>query len=66
MRHLSICYIIFDLAFSGWSYVKAIQGGESFSALAQGLQEALWRLGGAPLEHRTDSLSAAFRNCRQC
>lgn len=37
-------------------------GGESFSALAEGLQAALWRLGGAPLEHRTDSLSAAFKN----
>jgi len=30
--------------------------------LAEGLQEALWRLGGAPLEHRTDSLSAAYKN----
>jgi hypothetical protein len=26
------------------------------------LQNALWALGGAPLEHRSDSLSAAFRN----
>ena len=25
-------------------------------------QNALWALGGAPLEHRSDSLSAAFRN----
>ena len=31
-------------------------------ALAEGLQNALWTLGGAPLQHRTDSLSAAFRN----
>ena len=31
-------------------------------ALAEGLQNALWALGGAPLEHRSDSLSAAFRN----
>ena len=31
-------------------------------ALAEGLQNALWALGGAPAEHRTDSLSAAFRN----
>ncbi len=37
-------------------------GGESFVALAEGLQNALWSLGGAPREHRTDSLSAAFRN----
>ena len=27
-----------------------------------GLQNALWALGGAPREHRSDSLSAAFRN----
>ena len=37
-------------------------GGESFTALASGLQNALWSLGGAPREHRTDSLSAAFAN----
>jgi hypothetical protein len=30
--------------------------------LAEGLQNALWAAGGAPLEHRSDSLSAAFRN----
>ena len=37
-------------------------GGESFTALAEGLQRALQRLGGCPHEHRTDSLSAAFKN----
>ena len=37
-------------------------GGESFTALASGLQNALWSLGGTPREHRTDSLSAAFAN----
>jgi hypothetical protein len=52
----------FRLAYSGWSHVTVVLGGESFSALAEGLQEALWRLGGAPLEHRTDSLSAAYKN----
>lgn len=52
----------FRLAYSGWSYVKVISGGESFSALTEGLQEALWRLGACPREHRTDSLSAAFKN----
>ncbi|WP_143742120.1 DDE-type integrase/transposase/recombinase [Thiorhodovibrio frisius] len=49
----------------GWSHVSVVLGGESFSALAEGLQAALWRLGGAPLEHRTDSLSAAFKNLSQ-
>jgi hypothetical protein len=52
----------FRLAYSKWSYMEVICGGESFSALSQGLQHALWSLGGAPLEHRTDSLSAAFKN----
>ena len=52
----------YRLAFSGWSYVKVILGGESFAALSSGLQTALWLCGGSPQEHRTDSLSAAFNN----
>ena len=38
----------FRLAHSGWSYVQVMQGGESFLALAQGLQNALWLMGGHP------------------
>jgi len=52
----------FRVMYSGWSYMKVILGGESYAALAEGLQNALWLLGGAPKEHRTDSLSAAFKN----
>lgn len=52
----------FRLAFSGWQHVRVVLGGESFVALAEGLQNALWTLGGSPAEHRSDSLSAAFRN----
>lgn len=52
----------FRLACSGFAHVHVILGGESFVALAEGLQNALWALGGAPREHRSDSLSAAFRN----
>lgn len=52
----------FALAYSGWRHVEVVLGGESFEALAAGLQNALWHLGGVPQEHRTDSLSAAFRN----
>ncbi len=52
----------FRLAFSGFEHVHVVLGGESFVALAEGLQNALWALGGAPREHRSDSLSAAFRN----
>ncbi|MBL4901132.1 MAG: IS21 family transposase [Desulfocapsa sp.] len=55
----------FRLAFSGWCSVKVVHGGESFSAFAQGLQDALQRLGGSPHEHRSDSLSAAFKNLKK-
>lgn len=51
----------FVLAYSGWEHAEPVLGGESFTALACGLQNALWALGGAPAEHRSDSLSAAFR-----
>ena len=50
------------LACSGWEHVGVVLGGESFTALAENLQDALWTLGGVPREHRTDSLSAADRN----
>ena len=52
----------YRLAYSGWQYAQIIQGGESFIALSEGLQNALAASGGAPKEHRTDSLSAAYRN----
>ena len=54
----------FRLAYSGWRSVTVTQGGESYAALACGIQRALQQAGGSPLEHRTDSLSAA-RNNRQ-
>ena len=52
----------FRLAYSGFEHAHVVLGGESFIALAEGLQNALWSVGGAPREHRSDSLSAAFRN----
>ena len=52
----------YRLAYSGWEYAQIIQGGESFVALSEGLQNALFASGGAPKQHRTDSLSAAYRN----
>ena len=52
----------FVLAFSRWEHVEVVEGGESFEALSKGLQNALWQAGGAPQEHRSDSLSAAFKN----
>jgi len=52
----------FRLVCSGFEHAHVILGGESYVALAEGLQNALWALGGSPREHRSDSLSAAFRN----
>ena len=52
----------FVLAFSRWEHVEVVEGGESFAALSKGLKYALWRAGGVPQEHRTDSLSAAVKN----
>jgi hypothetical protein len=37
----------FRLAFSGWEHAHVVLGGESFVALAEGLQNALWALGRA-------------------
>ena len=52
----------FRLAFSGFEHAHVVLGGKSYVALAEGLQNALWGLGGVPREHRSDSLSAAFCN----
>src|SRR5262249_27988485 len=52
----------FRLAFSGWAHAHVVLGGESFVALAEGLQNALWALGRTPLQQRSDSLSPAFPN----
>ena len=50
----------YRLAYSGWQYAEIIEGGESFIALSEGLQNALFASGGVPRQHRTDSLSAAY------
>lgn len=52
----------FRLACSGWEHAAVVLGGESFTALSEHLQDALWALGGVTLEHRSDSLSAAYKN----
>lgn len=48
----------FVLTYSNWESVR-LCFTETFEALSEGLQSALWRLGGVPQEHRTDNLSAA-------
>jgi len=55
----------YRLAYSGWQYVQIIQGGESYIALAEGLQNALAAAGGVPQVHRSDSLTAAIAQQRR-
>src|SRR3989440_7412854 len=38
---------------------------ETFEALAEGIEKALWQIGGVPQQHRTDHLSAAVRLLRK-
>lgn len=51
-------YYHFTLTYSNWE-TGQVCFSESWESLAEGLQSALWELGGVPQEHRTDSLSAA-------
>jgi hypothetical protein len=46
-----------------YSNVEAVRVcfSESFEALAEGLEQSLWELGGVPQVHRTDHLGAALR-----
>ncbi len=48
----------FVLTKSNWETVS-ICFSESFESLSEGLQTALWELGGVPERHQTDSLSTA-------
>jgi hypothetical protein len=48
----------FVLSYSHWTWV-AVAFGETFEALAAGVQGALWALGGVPAVLRSDNLSAA-------
>jgi hypothetical protein len=48
----------FVLTYSNWE-TGTVCFGESFESLSEGLQNALWELGGVPRRHRTDRLSSA-------
>ena len=48
----------FVLTYSNWE-TGTICFSESFESLSEGLQNALWALGGVPKQHQTDRLSAA-------
>jgi len=51
----------FVLPYSNWE-TGTICFSESFEALSEGLQSALWELGGVPVMHQSDRLSAAVNN----
>lgn len=51
----------FVLSYSNWES-GSICYSESFESLSEGLQRALWELGGVPREHRSDRMSAAVNN----
>lgn len=54
----------FVMTYSNWE-TGTICYSESFEALSEGFQNALWELGGVPWVHRTDRLSAAVhQECR--
>ena len=48
----------FVLTYSNWE-TGTLCFSESYENLSEGLQDALWELGGVPKEHKTDRLSAA-------
>src|SRR5215472_3151971 len=51
----------FVLTYSNWEHVTLCYS-ESFESLSEGLQNALWELGGVPLAHQTDRMSTAVNN----
>jgi transposase len=55
-------HLVFHLVLT-YSNVEAITlcFSESFEALAEGIEQGLWQLGGVPRAHRTDQLTAAVQ-----
>jgi hypothetical protein len=51
----------FVLTYSNWE-TGTICHSESFTSLSEGLQNALWELGGVPRLHRTDRMTSAVNN----
>ena len=51
----------FVLTYSNWE-AATICFSESFESLSEGLQNALWELGGVPQRHRSDRMSTAVNN----
>lgn len=53
----------FTLPYSNWE-TGQVCVSESFESISEGLQAALWELGGVPRVHRTDRMSTAVKNTR--
>lgn len=51
----------FVLTYSNWESIT-ICYSENLESLSEGMQNALWQLGGSPVRHRTDRLTAAMSN----
>ena len=51
----------FVLTYSNWESVTLCYS-ENLESLMEGLQNALWQLGGVPKRHRSDRLTAAVKN----
>ncbi|MCD4654413.1 IS21 family transposase [bacterium] len=51
----------FVLTYSNWE-TGTICFSESFESLSDGIQNALWELGGVPVKHQTDRLTAAVQS----
>ena len=62
----SFDHLLFELllSFSGWRFVQ-IAYGETYEALVDGLQNALWTLGGVTEVARSDNLSAATHELKR-
>lgn len=54
----------FVLTYSNWESATVCYG-ESYESLSQGLQNALWELGGVPRAHQTDQLTAAVHQLQK-
>jgi hypothetical protein len=51
----------FVLTYSNWE-TATVCYSESFESLSEGFQNALWELGGVPVDHRIDRMSTAVNN----
>jgi hypothetical protein len=61
---LSHLLFVFKLSHSGWTWAQ-VAFGETYEALLEGLQGALWTLGGSPEVVRHDNLSAATHELKR-